>query len=171
MNRQQLDDLLRDDSKLSVILDSYDVANLAQASNGSFKHKILGEKVLSEHLSFIILGKKDILSSIFSQKMMELVESGIAKKTIDDAISWTPKIKEDEPEILLLSHVEPWFIIWACSLVISLIVFMMEKLCGQRIEKMTATFQNLLQKKDRAERWAFKSLRKRNNFKETFRNK
>lgn len=121
-----LDVLLADGVKKAVITDTNHVSSLAKLSNGTFKYKIMKEKIISDHLSFIMVDPNNFLRKTFNHKMQQLVEAGIAKKIVNDATKTFKLVGAEGPEILTLNHLEVWFIIWLYGLLVALLVFVVE---------------------------------------------
>ena len=124
--KEQLNKILADGSKRAVITDSNHVSSLAKSTDGDFNYKVMEEKIISDHLSFMMEDRTNFLHKIFDRKMQQLVEGGIAKKIVNDASRIKLKKSDSGPNILTLHHVKIWFIIWLYGLLVAFLAIVVE---------------------------------------------
>ena len=123
-----LNELLVDGSNRAVITDSNHVTSLAKAFGGVFKHKIMKEKIISDHMSFMMEDRSNIFHKLFDRKMQQLVEAGIASKIIKDSTKVNFVDDSGQPEILTFNHIEIWITIWFLGVSVSVFAFLVEVL-------------------------------------------
>jgi hypothetical protein len=121
-----LGEVLTDGSKNAVPTDTFTLKMLAKESKNIFNLKIMKEKVISDHLSFMIQDRNNYLFKRFDEKLSRLVESGIAKKIVDEYTTVRHDEEEQEPKQLTLDHLGLWFIFLLCGLAGSLVVLLTE---------------------------------------------
>ena len=89
-------------------------------------HKIMKEKIISDHLSFMIEDRSNFFHKLFNRKMQQLVEAGIARKIVADFTTVNFADGAGTPMILTLDHFEIWFVIWLYGLLVAFLVFVVE---------------------------------------------
>jgi hypothetical protein len=118
-------DLLSDGSNTAFVTDSEFLSFLEKSSNGTQKFTKLSEKILSNPLGFQFISN-DFMFKPFNQKIVQLVESGIADMIIKNESSFTRKYVEEEPPPLTLDHLGVWFEIWIVMLSVAGLSFIVE---------------------------------------------
>jgi hypothetical protein len=121
-----LDEVLTDGSKNAIPIDTFKLKMLTKKSKSIMSHKIMKQRVISDHLSFLVQDKYNFLFKRFDEKLSQLVESGIAKKIVDDYTAVRYREEEQEPKRLTLDHLGLWFIFLLCGLVGSFAVLLIE---------------------------------------------
>lgn len=117
--------LLYDGSNRGFLMSDEDLFKLALYVQGHFKHTKLEQRIGSNHKGFK-LPKNHFIFEAFNHKIVQLFESGLATKFINDALSQSGKDDEDGPVVLTIKHLGIGFKIVAFFLVISFIVFLLE---------------------------------------------
>lgn len=92
-DHQSLKHLLQDGSNRGVVLSSEKIESLLEASQGTFKHTELTEQLISDHIVYWFTRNNFIFES-FNRKVSQLVESGLAKKYINEFMKKHPKVPE-----------------------------------------------------------------------------
>jgi hypothetical protein len=110
-------------------------------SKGNFRYLVLAERILSDHWSFIFEDRNNFMFEAFNRKVLQLVESGIAAKIIEDSTKFRETPELHEPKVLTLNHVGVWFVIWLCFLCGAAAVFVVELLVNKMLEKVYKTAQ------------------------------
>jgi hypothetical protein len=119
-------DILVDNSKRAIIINEYRLISLAKKSEEALKYKLLKEKLISDHLSFLLQDKKNLLFNMFDRKLTQLVESGIAKKIVENFTAIKPTEEDHEPKQLTMDHLGIWFVFLLGGVGIAFAVFMIE---------------------------------------------
>lgn len=133
---EKVRDLLIDGSKRALI--TFDKAQKLYESNfsGKVPWSVLDEKIISDHVGFVSY-HTHFFYKHFNWKIMQLVESGIAKVIVEheEKYSWyrDQKIEvvnklndEDQKTILTVGLLGPWFIGLMVFLSLSAVVFAIE---------------------------------------------
>jgi hypothetical protein len=123
--------LMKDDRKVAVIIDTNDLLDLKTNSTETFKYLVLAEKILSDHWSFIFDDRNNFIFEAFNRKVLQLIESGIARKIIEESTKFREASESHEPKVLTMHHVGVWFIIWICFLCGATAVFVVELLLSK----------------------------------------
>lgn len=125
MNHNVISHLLKD-SKTAVYVDSETLQFLVQSSNNSFNYTQLQERVSLSHKSFIFF-KTDILYSAFNNKLIQLIESGISDRFVDEYSNHDHAEPDSgEPVVLTMEHLGVGFLVWLLFCLLSFVCFLIE---------------------------------------------
>lgn len=120
-----VENYLSDGSKRGLIIITLDLSNLNKNSKGTFKHKMLEEKLLSNHVGFSF-SKNSLMFDAVNKKIVRLVESGLAALYVNK-LTYKSKIEDDEgPKVLTIGQLSAGFEIWLTCLFIALLCFITE---------------------------------------------
>lgn len=123
---ESITDLLEDGSKRAIITDSNKLTSMIENSAEIFKYTRLNEKILTDHWGFLFQDPNNFMFTAFNRKVVQLVESGIAKRNVEQFISGAKPEEQSEPCVLTLDHMGIWFLILLGCLLLSLSCIIME---------------------------------------------
>lgn len=83
--------------KRAFITDTNHVTSIVKKAGGKLKYLMLKEIFISDYKSFMLNDKTTFLQKRFERKILKLVESGIARKIIEDYKTLKKATEDDEP--------------------------------------------------------------------------
>lgn len=118
---------LFDGANRGVLIPDDDIISVMNfGMEGRFKYTKLAERITHNHKGFL-LRKNSFFYEAFNRKLEQLVESGIARKLVDQAMNLNEeKESDDGPVVLTLEHLGVGFKITLLFLLISFVVFLLE---------------------------------------------
>lgn len=92
-DHQSLRQILKDGSNRGVVLSSDKMNSVLKASKGTFEYVELAERVISDHIVYWFTRNNFIFES-FNRKVSQLVESGLARKYVNDFMKKYRKVSD-----------------------------------------------------------------------------
>lgn len=126
MDEEILKTWLIEGEKRAYVIKLFQLLSYSKTSKEVFSFKIMKEKLISDHFSFILEDKNNFLFEMFDKRMIRFVESGIAMKIVENftTIKQSPDENTDSP--ITMGHLNVWFISLLCGLLIATFAFFIE---------------------------------------------
>lgn len=116
--------VLTDGSKRGILLTNVHSSFYLNQST-PVSHPILNERLISNHMS-MCLPKEHVIYHAFNVKIIQMVESGLAKKYVDDYIYKKKIAEQNGPVVLDLDHLGFGFLICLFCLLVAFLCFLIE---------------------------------------------
>lgn len=125
-----IDSVLMDGSRTGIVVASDQLYVLVNRSKKKFQHRVLQEKIITNHVGFLLPPNSFIYEG-FNRKIVQLVEAGLMQRYVAEHTGdyKEPEEEDGDPVVLNLDHLGIGFEICLLFLTIAFAVFIFEFIC------------------------------------------
>lgn len=123
-----MEEYLADASKRAIIVTSDLMTSLNSQSRGeAFKFTRLQQNIGFHHVGFL-MKKTSQFFEAFDRKLVQLVESGLAARTLNEFLDISFSEPGSGPQVLTYEQLRFGFVIWSSCLFVAFIGFLLENI-------------------------------------------